>query len=203
MNLSGTIPITNDSANTTLFLGCMFSGKTSALIESVHRHILRDKKCLIVRRDYDTRNPDLTSVNTHFGVTYTRCTVKVTKHILDIDDLDWYDVIAIDEGQFFDEADLLNFVKSYHDKYIIISALNGSWDLKPFASISAIIPYCENIIKLSAVCDTCKERADFSKKVNIIDDNIDKNTSNKINNQIIIGGKDVFTPACYKCLIKN
>ena len=50
-------------------------------------------------------------------------------------------------------------------KKIIISALNGTFQRKPFGWILELIPLAENIIKLRSVCKVCFERADFSQRI--------------------------------------
>merc|ERR1712151_1450450 len=58
-------------------------------------------------------------------------------------------VIGIDEGQFFE--DLLDFATDMANrgKLVIIAALDGTFEQKPFPVIAEIIPHAESVVKLS------------------------------------------------------
>ena len=66
--------------------------------------------------------------------------------------IDGMDVIGIDEGQFY--PDLVEKVEEYvrKDKHIIIAALDGTFDRKPFGQIPDLIPLCDSVVKVSAIC---------------------------------------------------
>lgn len=51
-----------------------------------------------------------------------------------------YDVIAIDEGQFF--PDIVNFSEELANrgKVVVIAALDGTFQRKPFGSILDLVP---------------------------------------------------------------
>jgi thymidine kinase len=63
-----------------------------------------------------------------------------------------YDVIAIDEGQFFADVNplltLLGLAAS--GKHLIVAALDGTFERKPFARILELVPLAESVTKLSA-----------------------------------------------------
>ena len=62
------------------------------------------------------------------------------------------DVIGVDEGQFY--PDLVDKVEEFvrKDKLIIISALDGTFERKPFGQIPQLIPLADDVIKLRAIC---------------------------------------------------
>lgn len=64
-------------------------------------------------------------------------------------------VIAIDEGQFY--PDLIEYVEKWANqgKTVIISALSGTWEQKPFQNIAALTAKADYIDKLNAVCYKC------------------------------------------------
>ena len=45
-----------------LYIGPMFSGKTSTLIESYTRHSIGNRKCLLVKHNFDDRYSDVNVV---------------------------------------------------------------------------------------------------------------------------------------------
>jgi thymidine kinase len=50
-------------------------------------------------------------------------------------------------------------------KLIIIAALDGTFQRKPFANVMELIPLAESVVKLSAVCMVCNRDAAFSKRL--------------------------------------
>ena len=50
-------------------------------------------------------------------------------------------------------------------KKVIISALHGTFQRKPFGRILELVPLAEDILKLKSVCKVCFERADFSQRI--------------------------------------
>lgn len=76
-----------------------------------------------------------------------------------------YEVIAIDEGQFFE--DIAEFCEDLanNGKIVIVAALDGTFERKAFNKILDLIPLCEKVKKLTAVCYYCKmENASFTKR---------------------------------------
>ena len=174
-----------------LILGPMYSGKSTRMIEEIEKNIRAGKKCLIVRHNIDTRTP-IGSLQTHGGIVFNKCDVIATGTISDISDHvknNNIRIIAIDEGQFFNSDDIINFMNICRDIKIVekiyISGLNGDFMHRPFKTISDIIPLCD-IISLKAVC-VCGKKANFTKRL--------------INNksQILVGGDDMYVATCFDC----
>jgi thymidine kinase len=61
------------------------------------------------------------------------------------------DVVAIDEGQFF--ADLTDYCELWANqgKICIVSALDGTFERKPFPSVIGLISLAEEVMKLSGI----------------------------------------------------
>lgn len=66
-----------------------------------------------------------------------------------------YDVVGIDEGQFF--SDIVDFceVLANMNKIVVVAALDGTFERKPFGNIINLIPLAEKVSKLNAVCVYC------------------------------------------------
>ena len=112
------------------------------------------------------------------------------------------DVVAIDEAQFF--PDLYEFVKlalDYYNKHVIVIGLDGDSDRNNFGDIHRLLPLCDDIIKLKALCSVCKDGSlwIFSKKIvnssafcseknNIVSDNYKITNNEKISIIPPIGG---------------
>jgi thymidine kinase len=100
-----------------------------------------------------------------------------------------YNLIVIDEGQFF--SDLFDQATKWAEganTHVIVAGLSGDSERKPFGDILRLIPHAEEIEYLSALCSVCKDGtpAYFSKAISC-------KTS-----QVDIGGADKYIPVCRK-----
>ena len=173
------------SGKITLLLGPMFSGKSSFLLSEIDKAAIAKIPCCIVRPKTDKRK-----FFTHS---------KRESYICDnynVDDLnnvpaDKYNVICIDEGQFFKSLyHSLEWAKE--GKRIFISALNGDRHQKEWKATQEMIPLADEIIFLKAVCSKCGSyEASFSYKLH--DTSAD---------QVDIGGSaESFIALCRECLL--
>jgi thymidine kinase len=73
-------------------------------------------------------------------------------------------VVAIDEGQFF--ANIVDFCEYLADNGVIVlvAALDGTFQRKPFGNIINLLPLAEKVTKLTAVCVYCAKEASFIKE---------------------------------------
>jgi thymidine kinase len=95
-----------------------------------------------------------------------------------------YDVILIDEIQFYNDADVYCEQWANTGKVIEACGLNGKFDRSPFPIISKLLPLVDNITFLKAVCRSTGNDAVFTKY---------NNHNNKVSsNKIIIGGTDLY-----------
>lgn len=147
----------NSSGSLRLFLGCMFSGKTSELIREYKRYTKINKKVVCINYTFDSRYGEDEYIYSH-DLNKIEC-LKTQKLLsLNSDDILKYDVILINEGQFFEDID--EFCKLYCDiysKHIIICALDGDFMRKPFGKINDLIPLADEVIKLKAFCTKCND----------------------------------------------
>lgn len=132
-----------------IILGCMYSGKSTELLRRCHRYEAIGKKVMLINHQNDIRTGD--SVMTHRNETTDAIKTDKLVPIIDNETFKKCDIIGIDEAQFFD--DLLEFVKcvEIHNKIIIISGLDGDSNREPFGQILQCIPYCDEVVKLTAM----------------------------------------------------
>lgn len=169
-----------------LILGPMFAGKTTELMRRVKRDIHARRKCFVIKYSGDKRYSD-TNVANHDQMVLKA--MAMVDHLEDVGNL-WesYDVIAIDEGQFF--PDLVSFCTMVADKgkTVYVSALDGDYQRKPFGKVCELIPHCEHVDKLAAVCMMCHQHeGNFTRRTVSSD------------KQELIGGADMYVAACRKC----
>lgn len=120
-------------------------------------------------------------------------------------DVTEYDAIAIDEGQFFKDLDVV--VRKWvlqQSKIVIIASLDGNFMMEPFGKAHNLICLCEpgNVVKLPAICVKCLEKsvqeghitrvpAGYTAKINVGGPEIE------------IGGTDKYMPVCMACHNKH
>lgn len=174
-----------------LITGCMFSGKTSMLINVAKMNQLLNKTVIIVNYENDTRYSENTKVMTHSGMSFdcVPCAKDLLFMLKEEPNIRNADIICINEGQFFNNlvdfcTTLCNLGKEVH-----ICGLDGDYLRRPFGEILNLIPLCDTYVKLQALCMSCKNgtRASFTKKITNSD------------NLIEIGSTDIYIPVCRKC----
>ena len=149
-----------------IITGCMFSGKTSNIINTYNVLIANNKKALLINSKLDNRYLD-NSICTHDNKSI-KC-LSVNK-LSDISPIKYIESshIMIDEAHFF--PDLYNFVIKSIDKdkkHITIAGLNGDSDKQNFGQIYKLYPHADGIKLLKATCSICDNgtNAIFSKKI--------------------------------------
>jgi len=136
-----------------LIIGCMFAQKTTELLRRVRRYKSIGYKVLLVNYIGDTRY-GVECVASHDKQIEKAVCIKTLREIDAI--VKDYDVIAIDEGQFF--TDLHEYVTNWADNlniHIVVSGLDGTSDRKPFGDMLRLIPFSEEVDRLNAFCAVC------------------------------------------------
>ena len=187
-----------------LFIGPMFSGKTSKLVEIYKQCLFCSIPVVVINHSIDIRYHN-NLLSTHDKVMIPCIQTNKMKDIWQyeeiinednsilhrIDDsvkLINADVIIINEGQFFE--DLLPAVEHMlqHNKKIYVGGLDGDFERKKFGQILDIIPLCDKVTKMTSLCGLCKNGTlgIFSKRI----------SSEK--EQTVVGS-DNYIPVCRAC----
>ena len=168
-----------------LFIGPMFSGKTSRLVDIYKQCQFCNIPVAVINHSIDTRYHD-TMLSTHDKVMIPCIKTNCITDILDI--LTNPQVIIINEGQFFD--DLYTTVVSLlsQGKQIYVGGLDGDFERKKFGQILDLIPMCDKVTKLTSLCSICKNGTPgiFSKRLT------------PETEQTIVGS-DIYIPVCRTC----
>jgi thymidine kinase len=188
-----------------LFIGPMFSGKTSKIVEIYKQCMFCSIPVAVINHSIDKRY-DNTLLSTHDKVMIPCIQTNKLKDIWNYDarpdvvlsrlddsvKLINADVILINEGQFFE--DLLPAVEHMlqHNKKIYISGLDGDFERKKFGQILDLIPLCDKVTKMTSLCGLCKDGTAgiFSKRI----------TSEK--EQTVVGS-DNYIPVCRSCYMSK
>lgn len=180
----------------TLLIGCMFAQKTTELLRRVRRYKSIGYKVLVVNFIGDTRYGEKCIASHDKEIEKAVCVDKLSA----IDNLvrsGEYNVIAIDEGQFF--TDLHEYITAWADElpvHIVISGLDGTSERTPFGDMLHLIPHAEEVERLSAFCSVCRDGtvATFSKYFG---------EAPKDENGVAIGGAEAYRPVCRKHFLKS
>jgi len=170
-----------------LIVGPMFSGKSTELLRKMRIFEIAKHKTLVVKYAKDDRYSDA-KLSTHDKQMRT----AVKAHMLsEIEELAMEtSVIGIDEGQFFDDIFEFSNRMANFGKIVIIAALDGTFEQKPFANIMKLVPCSESIVKLTAVCMTCYRQAAFTRRIDASDKRVE-----------VIGNENMYAAACRRCLL--
>ena len=174
-----------------IIMGPMFAGKSTELIKRISAS---NASKLVINSIIDSRYSK-THIATHDGLQIPCVSLEKLEQIFtnyhnyNIYKLDEAEEIYIDEAQFFPDLyevvyDLVINLK----KRVIISGLDGDFQMRPFAKsrMLELIPLASEIIKIPACCYKCKEKAWYSKRLVLNDE------------QILVGTNNIYQPACLK-----
>jgi thymidine kinase len=174
------------SGHIELILGPMFAGKSTEMLRRIRRYTAAKQRCLVVKFRADVRY-DKDAMSTHDLQTMkARCLDRLDDLAPEV--LDAWDVIGIDEGQFF--PDIATFAERAANagKIVIVAALDGTFERRPFGAILTLVPLAEQVVKLTSVCMRCHGSAAFTRRIDGNDHRLR-----------IIGGADVYTACCRSC----
>jgi thymidine kinase len=170
----------------------MFSGKSSELVRRTKRLDMINQSYTIYNSTVDTRYGHM-GIYTHNKTRLPCYMVDTLLEQVDTEPFKTSSTLFIDEAQFF--HDIVEFVKvavEEHQKHVVVIGLDGDSDRHNFGEIHKLIPLCDNIVKLKALCSVCKDGTAgiFSKK-----------TSNS--SQVVdVGSADKYMAVCRTCYLK-
>jgi len=162
-----------------IILGSMFSGKSTELIKRVDRLRQANQRCLLVNHVLDSRTGNF--VKTHDDITLE----AVKTDDLATLNIKHFDVILIDEGQFFKNLKTEIEKMLQKNKIVLVAGLKGDFNMNKFGEMIDLVPIADNIIYLQANCYNCGEKASFTKRLSSEEQVVSVNSS--------------YAPSCRKC----
>lgn len=169
-----------------LILGPMFAGKSTELLRRARRYGHAKQRVLLVKPACDTRYGAL-RVSTHDMQSQDATPLETLAAVWER--RDEFDVLAVDEGQFFPDLAAECGRLADAGKVVVVSALSGTFERVPFPQVAALAPLCERADLLSAVCD-CGADAPFSRLLRR--DGVGADS-------VKIGGKGDYAAVCRAC----
>ena len=157
--------------------GSMFSGKTEELIRRLKRAKIANQKIQIFKPSLDSRNNEY--IESHDKNRIKSLTVKASYDVYDIGKD--FDVIGIDEVQFFDD-EIVSVCNSLANNGVRVIAAGLDMDYlgNPFGPMPNLMAIAEYVTKVHAVCSKTGNIANYSYR------------KNKEDSIILIGEKDEY-----------
>ncbi len=165
--------------------GSMFSGKTEELIRRLNRAFIARQKVEIFKPIIDKRYSKKKIVS-HNENEIKSTPVHFANDILI--NSSQYEVIGIDEVQFFDE----NIVTVSNDlanmgKRVIAAGLDMDFRGRPFSPMDKLMAIADYITKVHAICMNCGNVASYTHR------------RTKSTKKVVLGEKDIYEALCRKC----
>ena len=174
----------NKTGRIEVVCGSMFSGKSEELLRRLKRAKIAKKKYQLFKPATDDRYSD-TEVVSHSGERMECQVVHNAFQISDFLDKD-AEIVAFDEAQFFDPT-LVSTIASLANmgKRVIVAGLDMDSRGKPFGPMPELMAIAEEVLKLTAVCESCGEPATHTHR-----------TTEENKGQILVGADNHYQARC-------
>ena len=173
--------------------GSMFSGKSEELLRRIKRGVIAKQKVLLFKPSIDNRY-DENRVSTHNGNSYDSISIEKSSDILNFVKDTKYDIIGIDEIQFFDN-NIVKIINKLADDGIrvIVAGLDMDFKAEPFHPMPEIMAISEMVTKLHAVCNKCGKEASRSQRL------INGKPAKYDDPIVVIGASESYEARCRHC----
>jgi len=143
--------------------GSMFSGKTEELLRRVKRAKLAKQKIKIFKPKQDVRYSKK-KVTSHDNNSIKSKPIDSPSKILIV--AEKFDVIGIDEAQFFDET-IVEVCNKLADsgKRVIVAGLDMDYMGKPFGPMPNLLAIAEYVTKVHAICTRSGKMASYTHRI--------------------------------------
>lgn len=160
-----------------IICGCMFSGKTEALIHCIKLAKIDTKKVGVFKPKIDTRF-EHTQIVSHNNTRFEAISVGLALEIFSFHSQ--FDVFAIDEVQFFD-SEIVSVSNKLANlgKRVILAGLDMDFRGNPFGYMPHLLAVAEKITKLKAKCAVSGNDAYYSYRLNNENDTVVLGASEK------------------------
>ena len=171
--------------------GPMFSGKSEELIRRLRRAEIAGQRVLIVKPQIDSRY-DIGHVVSHAGAKMRAVAVENPADIPGL--VDDYDVVGVDEVQFF-PPEILLILDGLVEKgmRIVVSGLDQDFRGLPFGPMPELLCRAELVGKLQAVCHRCGGPATMTQRL------VDGSPAAADGATIVVGALEQYEARCRSC----
>src|SRR5438874_1136622 len=172
--------------------GSMFSGKTEELIRRVKRAQIARQNVQVFKPHIDTRYSS-GQVASHNAALHSAVPVLDSSEIEPLIKPDTT-VVAIDEGQFFDNG-IIELAQKLAKSgvRVIIAGLDTNFRGEPFGPMPALMAEAEMVDKLQAICVICGAPASRTQRM------INGQPADYDDPTILVGAKENYEARCRHC----
>lgn len=172
--------------------GSMFSGKTEELIRRVRRAQIARQRVQVFKHSLDARYAQR-EVASHDGMQLEAIPVENSDRLRALIAPDTT-VVAIDEGQFFDEG-LVALCEELADRglRVIVAGLDMDFRGEPFGPMPQLMARAERVDKLQAICVVCGGPASRTQRL------INGQPAAYDDPVIMVGAQEVYQARCRGC----
>ncbi len=165
--------------------GSMFSGKTEELLRRLRRARIANQEVVIFKPALDDRYA-ADRVVSHDANSLKALPVKDAAELAAL--AGNYDVIGVDEAQFFGE-DLVGVLQdlALKGRRVIVAGLDMDFRGKPFGPVPDLLAVAEYITKLHAICQQCGNLATHSFRLSANEETVE------------LGAKESYEARCRTC----
>lgn len=171
-----------------LFLGPMFSGKTTQLIQLYKKYHYIQRPIAVINYAGDTRYHEtmLSTHDKHMIPCISACTLDELAEHRTVREAE---IILVNEGQFFPDLveSCMRWVEC-ESKTVYVAGLDGDFRRQRFGTLLDLIPVCDTVTKLHSLCSACRNGNPALFSHRIIGGDA----------QILIGS-DIYQPLCRSC----
>lgn len=182
-----------------LLIGPMFAGKSSAILQRIRRQQVIGKKVYVITHSIDTRfsesNVVSHAVKSHNRDSHPAVGVSHLHECAADTAFREANYVIIEEGQFFEDLrDFVLWCVESEKKGVLVVGLDGDSSRRPFGQILDLIPYCDRVEKLRALCKRCGDGTEalFSALVR-----------GEKSGQICVGADDMYEAMCRVHFLEN
>ena len=174
-----------------MYVGPMFSGKSTRLIQQVERYKIAKKNIVCFKPAMDTRYTLEGFIVTHNEIHVPCYLVNSCDDILKLyyekNEERMINAVAIDEAFMIDNISKACLSLVYDEKIdVLISSIDMSSSLNAFSEISTLMCHATHIEKCKAVCTMCGDDASYTMRKSNKEDIV----------EIQVGGEDMYEARC-------
>lgn len=182
-----------------MLIGPMFAGKSSAIQSIIRRHQSLGWKVCVITHTMDTRYTTTPAIVNHDKQSLPAIATTTLCPLLEHQDYKQSSLVVIEESQFF--PDLISFVVHVVEKdlkHAVVVGLDGDAERRPFGKVLELIPYCDKVTKLTALCKYCKDGTPAIFSCALSDDAVAAANAGKV----CVGADERYVPLCRKHYLK-
>lgn len=170
----------------TVITGPMFSGKTTRLLSRIDRARRQKMEVLAATHAIDDRF-GRSLIASHSGASSAAAAVGGAGELIDAVQSRRPQLLALDEAQFFD-ADLVGALDEVlaAGTDVVVAGLCLGFAGDPIEPVTALMTSAEDVVKLTAVCETCGADAVHHQ---LLDPTLARNGP-------IVGGAELYEARC-------